>query len=65
MELRIDSREPAAFFRRLGMEQRLAKFQRLRGELVEASPATLAPFAALGGELDSLIDACDAARGFD
>ncbi len=65
MELRIDLREPAAFLRRLGMDQRLAKFQRLRGELVEASPATLAPFAALGGELDSLIDACGAASGFD
>lgn len=65
MELRLDSREPAAFFCQLGMDSRLAKFQRLRGELVQASPATLAPFAALGGELDSLIDACGAAGGFD
>jgi glutamate dehydrogenase len=65
MQLRIGVREPTAFFHRLGMESRLAKFKRLRGELAEASPADMAPFAALGGELDSLIDACGAASGFD
>ena len=65
MELRIGSHELAAFFRQLGMESRFDKFQRLRAELIEASPATLAPFAALGAELDLLIDACGGASGFD
>lgn len=54
----MEAREPAALFRQLGMGARLAKFQRLRKELVEAAPATLTPFAALATELDSLIDAC-------
>lgn len=65
MELRIGTREPAAFFQQLVMDARLAKFQQLHRELVEASPATLTPFAVLSGELDSLIDACGAAGGFD
>jgi glutamate dehydrogenase len=63
MMLRTAIREPAVFFRQYGMQQRLAKFQHLRKELHEAPPVALTPFAALGGELDALIDACDAASG--
>jgi glutamate dehydrogenase len=65
MEVRIDVRHVTEFFRQLGMNSRLVKFQRLRAELVEASPTALAPFAALSGELDSLIDACGASAGFE
>jgi glutamate dehydrogenase len=65
MELRIGVHDVTEFFRHLGMNSRLAKFQRLRAELVEASPTALAPFAALGGELDSLIDACGVSAGFE
>ena len=57
-------REPAAFFRQYGMQQRLAKFRRLRQELDAIPPVTLTPFAALVGELDALIDACGAASGY-
>ena len=64
MMLRTGIREPVAFFRQYGMQQRLAKFQRLRQELRETPPVTLTPFAALGGELDALIDACGAASGY-
>lgn len=64
MMLRTSLREPAAFFRQYGMQQRLAKFQRLRQEFHETPPVTLTPFAALGGELDALIDACGAASGY-
>lgn len=64
MMLRTSLREPAAFFRQYGMQQRLAKFQRLRQEFHETLPVTLTPFAALGGELDALIDACGAASGY-
>ena len=63
MMLRTGFREPAAFFRQYGMQQRLAKFQRLRQELHVTPPVTLTPFAAVGGELDALIDACGAASG--
>lgn len=65
MELRSGSHELESYFQQLGMDSRLAKFQRLRAELIEESPVTLAPFAVLGAELDSLIDACGAASGFD
>ena len=47
------------------MDARLAKFQRLREELIEAASAALTPFAALSSELDSLIDACGAASDLD
>lgn len=63
MMLRTGLREPAVFFRQYGMQQRLAKFQHLRQELDVMPPVTLTPFAALGGELDALIDACGAAGG--
>jgi len=63
MMLRTGLREPEAFFHHYGMQRRLAKFQRLRQELHETPPVTLTPFAALGGELDALIDACGAASG--
>ncbi len=65
MALQIGTRPPAAFFHQLGMDTRLAAFQRLRGELVESVPATLTPFAALSSELDTLVDACGATSGFD
>ena len=65
MMLRTGLREPAAFFRQYGMQQRSAKFQHLRQELDAMPPVTLTPFAALGGELDALIDACGAASGYD
>ena len=65
MELRSGSHELAAFVQQLGMNSRLAKFQRLCAELIEESPATLVPFAVLGAELVSLIDACGSASGFD
>jgi glutamate dehydrogenase len=64
MMLRTGIREPAAFFRQHGMQQFLAKFQRLRLELHETPPVALTPFAALGGELDALTDACGAASGY-
>src|SRR5579875_2143205 len=64
MMLRTGIREPAAFFRQHGMQQFLAKFQRLRLELHETLPVALTPFAALGGELDALTDACGAASGY-
>jgi glutamate dehydrogenase len=64
MMLRTGLREPAAFFRQYGMQQRSAKFQHLRQELDAMPPVTLTPFAALGGELDALIDACGAASGY-
>jgi len=63
MMLQTGLREPAAFFRQYGMQQLLAKFQHLRQELDVMPPVTLTPFAALGGELDALIDACGAASG--
>ena len=65
MMLRTGLREPAAFFRQYGMQQRLAAFRRLRQEFHETAPVTLTPFAVLGGELDALIDACGAAAGGD
>ncbi len=65
MQLRVGTRRPVAFFQQLGMDARLAKFQRLREELIEAASAALTPFAALSSELDSLIDACGAASDFD
>ena len=65
MELRLGTRQPAALFHQFGMDARLAKFQRLRGELIEAAPATLTPFAAFSGELELLIDACGAASGLE
>jgi hypothetical protein len=63
MMLRISIREPAAFFRQYGMQQRLVKFRRLRQEFHETPPVTLTPFAVVVGELDALIDACGAASG--
>ncbi len=60
MELRMNSREPEAFFRRLGMKSHLVRLQRIRAELVEAAVPTLAAFAAFASELDTLIDACGA-----
>jgi len=63
MTFRTKSRDPAAFFRELSLDARLARFLRLRAELVEVPSLTLTPFAALAGELDSLIDSCGAASG--
>jgi hypothetical protein len=63
MALRTKSRDPAAFFRELSLDARLARFLRLRTELIEVPSLTLTPFAALAGELDSLIDSCGAASG--
>lgn len=65
MQLRIGPRRPVAFFQQLGMDARLAKFQRLREELIEAASPALTPFAALSSELESLIDACGAASEID
>ena len=64
MMLRTDIREPAVFFRQYGMQQHLAKFRRLSQEFHETPPVTLTPFAALGGELDTLIDASGTASGY-
>ena len=64
MMLQTALRDPAGFFQAFSLDARLARFQRLRGELAEASAVTLTPFAALAGEFDSLIDACGAASGF-
>jgi hypothetical protein len=61
MELRSGSQEHTIFFRRLGMESRLARLQRMRAELIDASPGALSPFAAFGAELDTFVDACAAA----
>ena len=54
MALRTKSRDPAAFFRELSLDARLARFLRLRMELIEAPLLTLTPFAALAGELKHL-----------
>lgn len=62
-ELQTKFRDTAAFFHAFDLDTRLAKFHCLRDELVESSPATLTPFAALTGEVDSLVDACASASG--
>jgi NAD-specific glutamate dehydrogenase len=64
MVLQTKFRDPTAFFCAFSLEARLARFQRLRAELTEASSVTLTPFAALASAFDSLIDACGAASGF-
>jgi glutamate dehydrogenase len=38
----------------------LAQLQKLRAEIVEAAPNTVAPFALFASELDSLVEACGA-----
>ncbi len=63
MALQTKVRDPAEFIREFSLASRLARFQRLRSELAEAPPPTLTPFAALAGELESLIDACGGASG--
>lgn len=63
LELRSGLREPAAFFRSLGLESHFVKLQRMRAELVEASAPTFAALAAFVSELDTLIDAAGAACG--
>lgn len=65
MEMRLGTRQPGAFFHQFGMDARLAKFRRLREELIEAAPATLTPFAAFSDELESLIEASGAASGLE
>ncbi len=65
LELQTKFRDPAAFFHELALDSRVAKFQRLRIELVTAPAATLTPFAVLAGELEQLADACGAASGYD
>jgi glutamate dehydrogenase len=61
-ELRTKIRQSADFFHAFDLDARLAEFHRLRNEIVEASSATLTPFAALAGELDELVEACLGAR---
>jgi hypothetical protein len=61
MALQTKFRDPAEFIRELSLDARLARFQRLRIELAETPSLTLTPFAALAGELESLIDACGGA----
>lgn len=63
-ELQTKFRDSEAFFRAFGLETRLTRFHHLRNELIEASSPTLTPFAALAGELDSLVDAGAAASGY-
>lgn len=63
MELRLRSDEPGEILRQFHIEPRVARLQRLRVELAEASAPSLASFAAFGAELDSLIDICGAKCG--
>ena len=63
MELHSDTLDPEQFFHEFGLEPRLSRYLKLRGELMEESHATLEPFAALAAELESLTDACGAAAG--
>ena len=59
-QLQAGIEDAAAFFAEFDLTTRLGKLHRLRQELIEASPATLTPFAALACELDSFVDACAA-----
>ncbi len=63
MELHSNMADPEQFFHEFALEPRLARFLKLRSELVEEPLATLEPFAALAAELESLTDACGAAAG--
>ena len=65
LELQSRFRDPGAFFHEYALDSRVAKFQRLRLEILGSPPLTLTPFAVLAGELESLIDACGAASGYD
>jgi glutamate dehydrogenase len=63
MELHSNIVDPVQFFHDFTLDSRLARFLKLRGELMEEPLATLEPFAALAAELESLTDACGAATG--
>ncbi|MEK4031593.1 NAD-glutamate dehydrogenase domain-containing protein [Methylocystis sp. IM2] len=57
-QLKSGSQDASTFFETFGLVSHHVKFQRLRQELDEASPATLTPFAALASQLDAFVDAC-------
>jgi glutamate dehydrogenase len=61
LELQSGHHDPTGFFHQYALDSRVAKFQRLRREIIATPPLTLTPFAVLAGELESLIDACGAA----
>lgn len=58
--LRVGAVAPAEIFSRNGLMHRLLMVQKLREDLLADAPKTIAPFALFAGELDALIDACEA-----
>jgi glutamate dehydrogenase len=60
--LRSDGPENVGVFKRAGMASRLPQFQRLRAEIIQAEPKSIAPFALLLTELELMVEAGDAAR---
>ncbi|BDV34071.1 NAD-glutamate dehydrogenase domain-containing protein [Methylocystis iwaonis] len=60
--LRAGVEEPAAIFRLADLAPKLTELRKLRAEIVESAPKTVAPFALFASELDALVEACNSAR---
>lgn len=60
--LRAGVEEPAAIFRLADLAPKLTELRKLRAEIIESAPKTVAPFALFASELDALVEACNSAR---
>jgi glutamate dehydrogenase len=53
-----DGQDAEAFFTQRGARRRLERLQRAQRELAEAATVSILPYAALGAELDGLVEYC-------
>ncbi|WP_457798009.1 NAD-glutamate dehydrogenase domain-containing protein [Methylocystis sp. S23] len=60
--LRMGTDAPDAIFRHAGAAPQLTRLRRLRSEILEAEPKSIAPFALFASELQALAEACEASR---